>query len=96
MSEFLRHFSIVSDESAVEINKTQKGLKFLFVGWSSPFCYCSDLGGVHADSSVLHDYSEIFHSSLFEFAFFWFDTKLIFLKNTKYFFNQYPMFVDIL
>ena len=58
----------VTDEAAVEVDKSEEGLYFFLGGWFWPFRYSRDLYRIHFDLVVGDLNSEIFHRGSFKLA----------------------------
>src|SRR5271155_4336705 len=81
----------VLDKPSVKVSESKKGLHFLFVGWDQPILHSRHLDGIHLHGIVRDDDSKISHLCLFELTLFWFQEKVVFVKDLYRSFDHFPM-----
>ena len=71
----------ILDKPSVKVSESEKGLHFLFVGWDRPIRHSRHLDRIHPHGIVRDDDSKIFHLCPFELTLFWFQEKIVFVKD---------------
>src|SRR5271155_4341785 len=81
----------VLDKLFVKVSESEKGLHFFFVGRDGPIRHSRYFDRIHPYQIVRDDNSKIFHLCPFELTLFWFQEKIVFVKDLYHSFDHFPM-----